>query len=65
LPDVKGLKYIIPEIIEVNNWGDTFWGMVKYVGNDPLGRFDGQNNLGRLLMAIRDEKRYSADRKDM
>jgi len=39
--------------------------MVKYVGNDPLGRFDGQNNLGRLLMAIRDEKRYSTDRKDM
>ena len=59
------LAAIDGDIIEVNNWGDKFWGMVKYVGNDPLGRFDGQNQLGKLLMKIRDEKRYSTDRKDM
>ncbi len=35
------------EIVEGNHWGDTFWGQC------PLGI--GENNLGRLLMMIRDE----------
>ena len=34
------------ELIEGNTWGDTFWGVCK-------GR--GQNQLGLLLMKIRDE----------
>jgi ribA/ribD-fused uncharacterized protein len=34
------------ELIEGNTWGDTFWGQC------PLGK--GQNNLGKLLMQIRD-----------
>jgi predicted NAD-dependent protein-ADP-ribosyltransferase YbiA (DUF1768 family) len=33
------------ELIEGNNWGDTFWGVCKG---------QGENHLGRLLMEIRD-----------
>jgi len=33
------------QIIEGNNWGDTYW------GECPLG--NGENNLGKILMAIR------------
>jgi hypothetical protein len=32
------------ELVEVNDWGDTFWGVSRGVGD---------NNLGRLLMFIR------------
>lgn len=35
------------ELIEGNTWGDTFWGQC------PLG--NGHNNLGKLLMQIRDD----------
>jgi ribA/ribD-fused uncharacterized protein len=35
-------------IEEGNRWGDTFWGIDLCTG-------EGENNLGRLLMAIRDE----------
>lgn len=34
------------EIVEGNNWGDTFWGVC---------RGKGQNNLGKLLMKIRED----------
>jgi len=34
------------ELIEGNNWNDTFWGVCKGVG---------QNHLGKLIMKIRDE----------
>jgi ribA/ribD-fused uncharacterized protein len=34
------------ELVEGNNWGDKFWGRVNG---------DGENQLGRLLMKIRDE----------
>jgi ribA/ribD-fused uncharacterized protein len=34
------------DLIEGNTWGDTFWGQVD-------GK--GENNLGKLLMKIRDE----------
>jgi N-glycosidase YbiA len=37
------------ELIEGNEWGDTFWGVCKGLG---------QNHLGRLLMQIREEIRY-------
>lgn len=40
------LKAIEGEIVETNNWGDTFWG--KCYGK-------GQNILGKILMEIRDE----------
>jgi ribA/ribD-fused uncharacterized protein len=36
------------ELIEGNYWGDTFWGVCKGTGN---------NNLGKILMAVRDEVR--------
>ena len=35
------------EIIEGNNWGDTFWGQC------PIGK--GKNELGKILMSIRDD----------
>lgn len=41
------------KIEERNSWGDTFWGIDIETGN-------GENNLGRLLMAIRDELRAAA-----
>lgn len=34
------------ELVEGNTWGDTFWGVCN-------GK--GQNNLGKLLMQIRDD----------
>ncbi len=34
------------ELIEGNTWGDTYWGVCKGVG---------ENNLGKILMAIRTE----------
>ncbi|MGL4755290.1 MAG: NADAR family protein, partial [Aeromonadaceae bacterium] len=33
------------QLVEGNNWGDTFWGVC---------RGEGQNNLGKILMSIRD-----------
>jgi ribA/ribD-fused uncharacterized protein len=40
------------ELVEGNDWGDTYWGMVW---NSDHSRWEGENNLGRLLMKIRDE----------
>jgi predicted NAD-dependent protein-ADP-ribosyltransferase YbiA (DUF1768 family) len=40
-------------IAEGNSWGDTFWGVDLVTG-------EGENNLGRLLMTIRDELRAAA-----
>lgn len=37
------------QLIEGNNWGDSYWGMVR----TPAGTLVGANNLGRLLMQIR------------
>lgn len=37
---------------EGNSWGDSFWGVNK---NPKRGRIGGENHLGRLLMALRDE----------
>lgn len=34
------------ELVEDNNWGDTYWGVCNGVG---------ENNLGKILMKIRDE----------
>ncbi len=42
------LSAIDGTIEEGNGWGDTFWGV-------DLATGEGQNTLGRLLMAIRDE----------
>ena len=41
------LKAIEGEIVEDNNWGDTFWGRCYGVG---------ENHLGRILMKVRDEQ---------
>lgn len=34
------------ELVEGNTWGDTFWGVCQDVG---------ENNLGKLLMKVREE----------
>ena len=39
------LRQITGEIVEDNTWGDTFWGKCNGMG---------QNQLGKLLMKIRD-----------
>ena len=41
----------VRELIEGNTWGDTFFGMIK----DSQGKWTGENNLGKILMQIRDE----------
>lgn len=41
------------KLIEGNTWGDTFWGQC------PLGV--GENNLGRILMEVRDELKEQRD----
>ncbi len=35
------------DLVEMNTWGDKYWGV------DPKG--EGQNQLGKLLMAVREE----------
>lgn len=58
--EILEIKFSIPElerkliqikgpIIEENDWGDTFWGVCNGVG---------QNNIGKILMLIRNEKRF-------
>lgn len=37
------------ELIEGNDWGDTYWGVCKGVG---------ENQLGRILMRVRQEVRH-------
>jgi len=37
------------ELIEGNTWGDSFWGMCP----NEYGILTGQNNLGKILMNIR------------
>jgi hypothetical protein len=39
-------------LIEGNNWGDQFWGMTKNPSTDD---WEGENNLGKILMKIREE----------
>ena len=46
---VTGNKYLE----ETNNWGDKFWG-VSVVHRDNYIALDGQNILGRCLMAVRE-----------
>jgi ribA/ribD-fused uncharacterized protein len=41
------------ELIEGNTWRDTTWGAIK----TKDGTWKGQNRLGKLLMALRTEKR--------
>lgn len=36
------------ELIEGNNWGDTFWGVDSVTG-------EGRNELGKILMQVREE----------
>jgi len=36
-------------IIEGNNWGDIYWGICNGIG---------ENNLGKILMKIREEMKY-------
>jgi len=40
-------------IIEWNNWGDKFWGVTVHDNQ-------GKNNLGKLLMDIREEFKYKS-----
>lgn len=40
------------ELVEGNNWGDTYWGMVNGVG---------ENNLGKILMRVRAELRAETE----
>ena len=40
------------ELIEGNTWRDMTWGAVW---NKDKGRWVGKNNLGRILMKVRDE----------
>jgi ribA/ribD-fused uncharacterized protein len=42
------------QLVEGNTWGDDIWGCVK----TTEGRWEGQNLLGTILMAVRDSSRY-------
>lgn len=45
------------ELIEVNTWGDRYWGMVSVprdIAADTSAGLEGENWLGRILMMTRD-----------
>lgn len=44
---MEKLKAFDDDIVEDNDWGDTFRGICNY---------EGQNNLGKILMELRDKK---------
>ena len=46
------------KLIEGNYWGDRFWGMCR----SDKGEWEGQNNLGKLLMEIRGDLRSEVNR---
>ena len=60
MTDIMRIKFVIPElrnklldtgneeIVEINTWGDNFWGVSGKLE-------DGQNNLGKILMQVRQE----------
>lgn len=50
----KRLMEAKDEIVEYNNWGDTFWGVDETTGC-------GKNHLGRLLTKIREEFKTSPE----
>ncbi len=41
------------ELIEGNDWGDTFWGKVQVAS----GALEGENHLGKILMRVRERLR--------
>jgi ribA/ribD-fused uncharacterized protein len=43
------------ELVEGNTWEDRFWGV------DPIGSRNGLNQLGKVLMRVRDELRSASD----
>lgn len=44
------------EIVEGNTWGDTFWGVC---------RGQGENNLGKIIMSVREEIRLQEKKYDL
>lgn len=48
------------ELVEGNDWGDTWWGVYYPPKGDPIG----ENMLGKLLMQIRSELRSLAGELD-
>lgn len=50
-PDLRELllSTLVEELVEVNTWGDRYWGAVITRG----GHVGGENWLGRILMATR------------
>lgn len=38
------------DLVEINTWGDTYWGMYNGIG---------QNNLGKILMSVRTGIRFN------
>lgn len=42
------------ELVEGNTWGDRYWGI------DPVGSRNGDNNLGKILMEVRDRLRATS-----
>lgn len=66
IPSEWGLEKLCSttgEIVEWNNWGDTYWGAIATLTKDgtivPVEPRKGLNNLGKLLMKIRDEHNES------
>lgn len=45
------------ELIEGNNWNDSYWGVTDW------GKGKGQNHLGKILMEVRDELRQEIKNK--
>jgi predicted NAD-dependent protein-ADP-ribosyltransferase YbiA (DUF1768 family) len=56
-PDIASLLVATgdEELVEGNNWGDTFWGVC------PPGSDNGQNWLGRILTDQREDLKHDSD----
>lgn len=42
-------------LVELNTWGDTFWGMEEIILPSGEAALEGKNVLGTLLMQVREE----------
>lgn len=60
-PNLRGMLLATgdEELVEINTWGDRYWGKENNIFNDGTEILLGQNTLGILLMQVRAEFQWT------